>query len=159
MKQSLRVAAYAVCVEADKILLARWVGRTEKKWTLPGGGIDHGEDPLDAVVREVAEETGYAVRVDALLGIDSVRRRFERTGLRRALSGAGNATDWHGLRVVYAATITGGELRFEENGSTDMAAWFDLAEVPTVDRTDLVDVALDLSTRKPPTGRADLAGS
>ncbi|MBM7775302.1 ADP-ribose pyrophosphatase YjhB (NUDIX family) [Actinokineospora baliensis] len=155
MNRSLRVAAYAVCVEAEKILLARWVGRTEKKWTLPGGGIDHGEDPLDAVVREVAEETGYAVRVDALLGIHSVRRRFERTGLRRALTRAGNATDWHGLRVVYAATITGGELTFEQDGSTDMAAWVDLAEVSTVDRTDLVDVALQLATRKPPTGHAD----
>ncbi|RLK59305.1 NUDIX hydrolase [Actinokineospora cianjurensis] len=159
MKRSLRVASYAVCVEAGKILLARWVGRTEKKWTLPGGGIDHGEDPLDAAVREVAEETGYAVRVDALLGIDSVHREFrERTGVRRALTKAGKATDWHGLRVVYAASVLGGELRYEENGSTDMAAWFDLTEVSTLDRTDLVDIGVDLATRKPPTGRADTTG-
>lgn len=150
----MRVAAYAVCVEEEKVLLARWVGRTGKKWTLPGGGIDHGEDPLDAAVREVAEETGYQVEIEALLGIDTVRRTFLRTGLRKALSRDGVATDWHGLRVVYSGRITGGELRFEENGSTDMAAWVDLSEVGTLDRTDLVDAALRLSRLRPPTGRA-----
>ncbi|GLZ36908.1 NUDIX hydrolase [Actinokineospora sp. NBRC 105648] len=153
MKQTTRVAAYAVCVEEDKILLARWVGRTGKKWTLPGGGLDHGEDPLDATVREVFEETGYTVEVDALLGIDTVRRRFTKTGLRKALSRSGGATDWHGIRVVYTAHVVGGELRFEENGSTDMAAWVDLAEVSTLDRTELVDVAVTLSRERPPRGR------
>lgn len=27
-------------------------------WTLPGGKVEHAEDPFDAMVREVAEETG-----------------------------------------------------------------------------------------------------
>jgi len=52
MREELRVAAYAVCVRDDHMLLARWVSRDgEKKWTLPGGGMDHGEDPYDTVVR------------------------------------------------------------------------------------------------------------
>lgn len=32
-------------------------------WVLPGGGIDPGETPDDAVIREVKEETGYDVKV------------------------------------------------------------------------------------------------
>ncbi|PPK66776.1 NUDIX hydrolase [Actinokineospora auranticolor] len=153
MKKSMRVAAYAVCVEEEKVLLARWVGRTGRKWTLPGGGLDHGEDPVDAVAREVTEETGYTVAVEALLGIDTVRREFHHSGVGAALRG-GRVTDWHGIRVVYAARVVGGELRFEVGGSTDMAAWFDLSEVPGLDRTDLVDTALSLARHRPPTGRA-----
>ncbi|MCG8918445.1 NUDIX hydrolase [Actinokineospora sp. PR83] len=145
-RRSLRVAAYAVCLENEEVLLARWVGPSGKRWTLPGGGLDHGEDPLDAAVREVYEETGYQVTVDSLLGVDSIRRN---------LPGALADTDWHGLRVIYAATIAGGELRFEEGGSTDMAAWVPLAEVATLDRTELVDTALELARTRPPTGRLD----
>lgn len=30
-------------------------------WELPGGGIDHGEDPRNALSREISEEMGLAV--------------------------------------------------------------------------------------------------
>ena len=53
-----RVAAYALCKRDGRILLCRigpgpWtaVGR----WTLPGGGIDFGEPPADAALRELTE--------------------------------------------------------------------------------------------------------
>ncbi|MEK8170348.1 NUDIX domain-containing protein [Streptomyces sp. M19] len=73
MNRRLRVAAYAVCVRENKVLLARYVGQDGRHWTMPGGGIEHGEDPYDAVLREVTEETGYTVEIDRLLGIDSMR--------------------------------------------------------------------------------------
>lgn len=41
------------------------------KWTLPGGGLEHGEDPLAGVVREVHEETGYHIDPGALIGVYS----------------------------------------------------------------------------------------
>jgi ADP-ribose pyrophosphatase YjhB (NUDIX family) len=37
--------------------------------------VEHGEDPYDAVVREVAEETGYQVLVEQPLGVDSRPQR------------------------------------------------------------------------------------
>ncbi|MGW1889140.1 NUDIX hydrolase [Streptomyces sp. NPDC002004] len=145
MHKELRVAAYAVCVREDEhLLLARWVaGDGSRRWTLPGGGMDHGEDPYDTVIREVEEETGYRARPGVLLGVDSIRRRYPRK--------IGTA-DFQGLRLVYAADVTGGELRHETDGSTDMAAWHPLRSVPELDRTGLVDVGLELWRTRPADG-------
>ncbi|GAB2743722.1 hypothetical protein GCM10027072_44710 [Streptomyces bullii] len=140
------MAAYAVCVRDGQILLARWVARDgTRRWTLPGGGMEHGEDPYDTVVREGEEETGYAVDPVALLGVDSVKRLYPRR--------FGAPADLHGLRLFYEARITGGELRYETDGSTDMAAWHDLAAVPDLDRAGLVDVGLRLWRERPAVGR------
>jgi len=69
---SFRLAAYAVCVEDGRVLLARYVSPTgDTNWTLPGGRVEQEEDPFDAVVREVAEETGCVSVVERLLGVDS----------------------------------------------------------------------------------------
>ncbi|MHB9753771.1 NUDIX hydrolase [Streptomyces sp. BYX5S] len=145
MNRELRVAAYAVCVQEGRVLLARWVaGDGSKRWTLPGGGMDHGEDPYDTVIREVDEETGYVVEPVVLLGVHSVRRRYPRK--------LGKVADFHGVRVVYEGVITGGVLRHEENGSTDLAAWHDLDAVQDLPRVELVDVGLDLWRSRPPTG-------
>jgi 8-oxo-dGTP diphosphatase len=145
ISQETRLAAYAVCIDAGKILLARWVGPDGKLWTLPGGGVEHGEDPFDAAIRETMEETGYAIVIESLLGLDSVRRRFPR--------GAGHEADFHAIRVIYAARIAGGSLRDEVDGSTDQAAWTDLDQVGGLDRVELVNVGLQLHRTRPPHGR------
>ena len=143
------MAAYAVCVRDGRILLARWVDKAGvRRWTLPGGGMDHGELPVETVVREVEEETGYEAEVVALLGIDSIRRDW----LRR-LGGPG---DWQGLRIIYEARIAGGALRNEQGGSTDLAAWHPLDSVPDLERVELVDVGLQLWRDRPPVGRSPL---
>ncbi|MFF3684738.1 NUDIX hydrolase [Streptomyces sp. NPDC002187] len=152
MNKELRVAAYAVCVQKEQILLARFVARDgTRKWTLPGGGMDHGEDPLDTVVREVEEETGYTAEMTALLGLDSIRRHYARR--------LGAVADFQGLRIVYEGRITGGSLRSETNGSTDLAAWFPLEALRSLDRVELVDVGLELWRSRPPVGRSAQRGS
>ena len=131
----IRVAAYGVIVEDDRILLAHWSQNGHSGWTLPGGGIDPGEDPADAARREILEETGHRARLDGLLGVDSVvvpaRNRF-----------APDLGPLHALRIVYAATVVGGTLTHELGGSTDRAEWFALADVPRLDRVALVEVGL-----------------
>ncbi|HET6300205.1 NUDIX hydrolase [Microbacterium sp.] len=136
----LRVAAYAVITDDDqRVLLAHWNDPNHAAWTLPGGGLDPGEDPADAVLREVLEETGYSVRVDALLGIHSrvipAARRIS----------AGAVGPLHALRIVYRASVVSGDLRFELDGSTDRAEWFPLETIPELKRVEVVDVALGMA--------------
>ncbi|MBS1906848.1 MAG: NUDIX domain-containing protein [Actinobacteria bacterium] len=136
----MRVAAYAVIVDDDaRVLLARWTEGRRVSWTMPGGGLEEGEDPEVAARREVHEEMGYKVVIEELLGIHSrvipARRRVT----------PGAADPLHTLRIVYRARITGGRLRFEKNGSTDMAAWYRLNEVPGLQRVRLVDIALGMA--------------
>jgi ADP-ribose pyrophosphatase YjhB (NUDIX family) len=150
MREKLRVAAYAVCVRDGRLLLARSpVPDGAHEWVLPGGGMEHGEDPLDTVVRELHEETGYRVEVTGLLGIDSARHTLRREGLR-------GPVDHHGVRIVYEGRVVGGELRNEVNGSTDLAAWHDLDAVPSLTRVRLVDTALALWRERPANGRRAL---
>ncbi len=71
-----RQAARVVITDSERVLLladtdpglpgSRW-------WVTPGGGIDPGESPLEAAIREVAEETGLAVAPELLRGPVAVR--------------------------------------------------------------------------------------
>jgi 8-oxo-dGTP diphosphatase len=145
VSRRVRPGAYAVCVRDGAVLLARGFDPADRTliWSLPGGGMRHGEDPVDAVVREVDEETGYRVRVDALLTVDS----------RVAASHHVPPVDVHMLRIVYAATVVGGELRSEVGGSSDLAAWVPLGEVADLPRLPFVDVGLDAFLSRDPATR------
>jgi 8-oxo-dGTP diphosphatase len=132
-RPALRVGAYAVIERDGALLLARWVGSDPPRWTLPGGGLDHGEDPRDGAVREVAEETGYRVRLGRVLTVESFRELVPRPD---------GVLDHQAICVIYAAEVVGGELRDEVGGTTDTAAWVPLADVPTLTRGGLVDLGL-----------------
>lgn len=134
----LRVAAYCVIIDDGRILLAHWNERGKHGWTLPGGGLEPGEDPADAAVREAKEESGYDVELTGLVGIDS---RIMPVNER----GDDAVSPLHTLRIVYTARIVGGALANELDGSTDEARWFALDEVRGLRRVSLVDAALRLA--------------
>lgn len=148
MRQKLRVAAYAVVVRDGQFLLARSPGPGGvPEWVLPGGGMEHGEDPYDTVRREVEEETGYLIEVTGLLGVDSTRHTLP--------GRLGRTVDQHGVRLVYEGRVTGGELCNEVGGSTELAAWQPLDAVPGLVRVGLVDIALRLWRERPAAGRVE----
>ncbi|RKT89071.1 ADP-ribose pyrophosphatase YjhB, NUDIX family [Saccharopolyspora antimicrobica] len=137
---SFRLAAYAVCIEDGQVLL---VQHASKNWTLPGGRVEHAEDPFDAVIREVAEETGCDAVVERLLGVDS---RVIPAAVARA------GVEHQNVGILYQVRITGGRLRPEPNGETAEPVWTPLSEVARLRRSSLVDIGLALAQTRPATG-------
>lgn len=141
----VRLAAYGLIIDGDRILLAHWSEHGRSGWTLPGGGVEPGEDPIEGAVREIWEETGFHASVDVLLGIDSAviktQDRF-----------AGAKEPMQAVRIVYEASVIGGALRFEQSGSTDEARWFALDEIADLHRVSLVDTALRFHAERPANG-------
>jgi len=72
-------AAIIFIFDEDKFLLLRrsktdlWM---PGKWGLPGGKIDPGETPEEAVVRETMEEAGLSISSPRLLAIDEGRYHY-----------------------------------------------------------------------------------
>jgi 8-oxo-dGTP diphosphatase len=67
----LRLAARALIRRADEVLLT-WIsprGHHFGSWTLPGGGVGHGEEPRRALALELVEETGLRVEIGSLLDV------------------------------------------------------------------------------------------
>ena len=81
-----------------------------RAWELPGGSVEEGEAPEEAVVREVEEETGLVVRVERLVGT------YRRTGFIPHRS------------PVYACRFERGMLR--GNFESVALAWFPVDALP-----------------------------
>ncbi|TWJ10768.1 ADP-ribose pyrophosphatase YjhB (NUDIX family) [Stackebrandtia albiflava] len=120
-----RIAAYAHAERDGAVLLVRVGGTLPDEagtWMLPGGGVEHGEHPAQAVVREVAEETGLDVTVEGLTTVGSDHR---------TIPFPSGPVDFHCVYFVYRVRVTGGTLRDEPDGTTRSPSWLPIAAMAT----------------------------
>jgi 8-oxo-dGTP pyrophosphatase MutT (NUDIX family) len=86
----LRDSAFAIILHAKLILLVK--ARDKDNWQLPGGRVESGETAVEALVREVKEETGLKAEVVRLTGRyrreDGSVARVYATRARGKLAGA-----------------------------------------------------------------------
>ncbi|HEX6699493.1 MAG TPA: NUDIX domain-containing protein [Gaiellaceae bacterium] len=120
-------ASALVVDEQGRILLARRAAEVEHgKWDLPGGFVDEDEHPLDATVRELAEETGLEIEPERLFGIWMDRY--------------GGGTDARStLNLYWLARAVGGEPRAADDVSE--LRWFAKAELPPEEEIAFTNVA------------------
>lgn len=140
-----RVAAYAVVRRAGEVLLTRLSSRAAHpgRWTLPGGGIGHGEHPSVALAREVEEECGLPCEVTGLIGVHDTHFFGN--------APSGRIEDYHGVHLIFGATVGDGEPYVHEvDGTTDAVAWVSVADVESgaVEVLDLVRHALGLDSAR-----------
>lgn len=132
-----RLSAYGVALRGDDVLLTRISarGHAPGTWTLPGGGVDHGESPGVSLTREFHEETGLAADVGRLLGVHDVH--FTGT------APTGRHEDFHGIHLIFAVTVGEGEAHVvETEGTTDAVRWVPVADVEA-GRLPVFDVVLE----------------
>lgn len=102
------------------------------KWSLPAGAIDPGEQPADAAVREVYEETGVRIAVERLAGV----------ALREVTYPHGDVCQY--LTVWFRCRAIGGDAVVNDDGSLAVG-WYSPKELPDLDAVDQlrVDTAPD----------------
>jgi 8-oxo-dGTP diphosphatase len=107
-------------------------------WHLPGGGTDFGEQPAQALLRELEEETAQIGRVRRLLGVANFHEPEQ-------LGPEGYPIDLHGVRPYYDVLVDEpGPLRVGDvGGSTVGARWFTLDEASWLPLTSVTAEAFD----------------
>ncbi|MFF9805804.1 NUDIX hydrolase [Streptomyces coeruleorubidus] len=121
LPQSIVASCVLLLDAEDRILLLRYAEGQPGAglWGLPGGMLDHGEDPLGAACRELHEETGIVLdREPRLIGYDH----------RADVKGTGPVIDFffHGGRLAPGQTVR----RSGEHDQDGLFALSDLRSTP-----------------------------
>lgn len=132
---SWRPSAYAIVIKDGKLL----VSPQFNGYDLPGGGVDFGETPEDASVRETKEETGIDVENPQLA---AVATSFYRPYKPKE----GEPNSVQSVMLYFACTFTGGQLSTDgfdeyEKEYARMPEWLPL------DRLDEIKVASSVDWR------------
>ena len=111
----------AVVIKENRVLLARHTyGAGQGKLIVPGGYVQFGETPQDAVKREFLEETGVSIAPQSIIAI-----RF-------------NAHDWY---IAFVAEYVGGEA-ISDHDENDFVVWMDVDEA--LERADVPNLTKEL---------------
>ncbi len=118
MRKTENVELTVLCLieDGDKILLQNRVKKDWQGYALPGGHVEPGESFVDAVIREMKEETGLTVIEPGLVGV----KQFPIENGRYVV-------------LLFKATKWTGDLHPSEEGQMEWIEYSLLSTVETVD--------------------------
>lgn len=140
-----RVGVGAVVIDGGRILLVRrGHAPAAGRWSLPGGSVRFGEDLREAVVREVAEETGLGVVVRRFLGW------VERMG--------DDPDPYHFVILDFLADVLEPGTGPAAGDDADEVAWVPLGDIGALDLTDGLESFLGEHGLLPPVEAVHVLG-
>ena len=130
------IGSYGVIIENEKIVLIRKArGGYKGKLDLPGGGIEHNENPIEALHRELMEEAGVRVQDEKLIDVFSNNIVWEESEELYE--------DLHHLGIVYRVKATG-NLKKEPDGIDSLGSnWYEISELSPSEITPFVRMSLE----------------
>ncbi|MCW3840341.1 NUDIX domain-containing protein [Micromonospora yasonensis] len=122
-----------VVFNEDDILLVRRVDNGW--WSLPAGAVDPGEQPADAVIREVEEETGVEVVVQSIAGVALYPRTYP------------NGDICQYMNVWFRCRSVGGQARVNDDEGL-AARWFPVRALPELEPSAKLRIEATLTNRE-----------
>lgn len=119
--EQVELTVLCLIADGDRILLQNRVKKDWRGYTLPGGHIEPGESIVDAVIREMKEETGLTIMDPELAGV----KQFPIEGGRYIV-------------FLFKAEKYEGELKSSEEGDVNWIQTDQLSELKTVDDLELL---------------------
>lgn len=125
--ENVELTVLCLITDGDRMLLQNRIKNDWKGYTLPGGHVEAGESFVDAVIREMKEETGLDIKNPRLVGVKQFPIKEGRY-----------------VVFLFKATEYSGTLTSSEEGQMEWVENTHLSEIDTVDDfEDLIRVIND----------------
>ena len=131
------VGAYGIMIKDNKIALVRKArGGYKGKLDLPGGGIEHTEQPFESLKREIREEAGIGITNYKLLDVVATNIKWE---MEPDLW-----EDLHHIDILYTVETNESSLKSDADGlDSDGANWYNLNELNKTELSPFTIMALE----------------